>query len=215
MNKQNSHYLNCERDVTGTNFLLAQLLLKTTEDKTILRDNPALPSIIQSLFKVSELYCSRPAPLQCIPDDNVLSRAISDSTSSCNSSILSMPSSVHVTDVTHDQCIAHEHHASHGVSGTANETNVNCDKILNNTEGLSNDFLSSSISRKRPANLTDDGTPPPFHSCKRSTLESKENPMPCSEPMTSVLALMEYLKVTNEVPKGVMDAHKRINSAGK
>jgi hypothetical protein len=164
MNNQNSHYLNCERDVTGTNFLLAQLLLKTMEDKTILRDNPVLPSIIQSLFKVSELYCSRQAPLQCIPDDNVLSRAISDSTTSCNSSILSLPSSVHVADVTHDQCVAHEHHASHGVSGTANETNVNCDKILNNTEGLSIDSPLSSISRKRPANLTDDGTPPPFHS---------------------------------------------------
>jgi hypothetical protein len=80
---------------------------------------------------------------------------------------------------------------------------------------LSIDSPLSSISRKRPANLTDDGTPPPFHSWKRSTLESKENPMLCNEPMTSVLALMEYLKVTNEVPKGVMDAHKQINSAGK
>jgi hypothetical protein len=94
------------------------------------------------------------------------------------------------------------------VSGTANETNINCDKILNNTEGLSIDSLSLSISRKRPANLTDDGTSPPFHSCKRSTPESRENPMLCSEPMTSVLALEEYLKVTTEVPKGVMDVHK-------
>jgi hypothetical protein len=32
--------------------------------------------------------------------------------------------------------------------------------------------------------------------------------MLCSEPMKSVLALKEYLKVTNEVPKEVMDAHK-------
>jgi hypothetical protein len=122
MNNQNSHYLNCEKDVTGTNFLLAQLLLKTTEDKTILRDNPALPSIIQSLFKVSELYCSRPAPLQCIPEDNVLSWAISDSMSTCNSSILSLPSSVHVADVSHDQCITHKHHVSHGVSVSEEKT---------------------------------------------------------------------------------------------
>lgn len=173
-------------------------------------------AIVQSLCNTSELYFSRPTPLQWIPDDNVLSRAISDSTSTCNSS-LSLPSSVHVADVTHDQCVAHEHHASHaGVSGTANETNVNRDNILlDNTEGLSNDSLSSSVSRKRPENPTDNGIPPPFHISKRSTPESRENPMLCSKPMTSVLALEEYLKRTNELQKGVMDAHKRIKSAGK
>jgi hypothetical protein len=214
MNNQNCHYANSEKDVTGTNLLLAQLLLKTTDDKTRLIDNPALLTIIQSLCKTSELYFSRPTPLQCLPDDNVHSRAISDSTSTCNSS-LSLPSSVHVSDVTHDQCVAHEHHASHGVSGTANETNVNPNSILDDTEGMSNDSKSSSISRKRPANLTDDGIPPPFHICKRSTPESREKPMMCSEPMTSVFALKEYLKITNKVQKGVMDAHKRIHSAGK
>ena len=214
MNNQNCHYLNCEKEVTGTNLLLAQLLLKTFHDKTKLIDNPALLTIIQSLCKTSELYFSRPTPLQWIPDDNVLSRAISDSTSTCNSS-LSLPSSVHVADVTHDQCIAHEHHASHGVSGTANETNVNCNNILDNTEGLSHDSLSSSVSRKQPANPTDDGIPPPFHISKRSTPESRENPMLCSKPMTSVLALEEYLKQTNELQEGVMDVHKRSKSAGK
>ena len=214
MNNQNWHYLNCEKDDTGTNLLLAQLLLKTFHDKTKLIDNPALLSIIQSLCKTSELYFSRPTPLQWIPDDNVLSRAISDSTSTCISS-LSLPSSVHVADVTHDQCIAHEHHASHGVSGTANETNVNCNNILDNTEGLSHDSLSSSVSRKQPANPTNDGIPPPFHISKRSTPESRENPMLCSKPMTSVLALEEYLKQTNELQEGVMDVHKRSKSAGK
>jgi len=80
MNNQNSQYLKCKKEVTGTNLLLAQLLLKTTDDKTKLINNPALLSIIQSLCKSSELFFSRPAPLQCIPDHNVLSWAISVNT---------------------------------------------------------------------------------------------------------------------------------------
>jgi hypothetical protein len=158
MNNQNCHYANCEKDVTGTNLLLAQLLLKTTNDKTKITDNPALLSIVQSLCNTSQLYFSRPTPLQLPNKDFIVdSRATYDSTNTCDLS-LSLPSSVHVEqDVTHDICHAYEPTASHGVSSTANEKNVSRHEVSDSSEGLS--FLSisnASESRKRPSDLSTD-----------------------------------------------------------
>ena len=63
---------------------------------------------------------------------------------------LSMPSSVHVEDVTHDICHAYERSASHGVSATANETNVMFNKIPLISEGSSSVSMTQSDSRKHP-----------------------------------------------------------------
>lgn len=174
--------------------MLAQLLLKTTDNQTKLSENPALLSIVQSLCNTSELYFSRTTPLQWNPDVNVHSRAISDRSGSTCDSSLSLPSSVHVADVTHDKCAAYEHPACHGVSGTANETNVNCNIILDETEGMSFGSLSSSstISRKKRAATMIDKDIPSAKPTKRVMPEHKDTPKGM-EPITSVLALEDYL----------------------
>ena len=61
-----------------------------------------------------------------------------------------MPSSVHVEDVTHDICHAYERSASHGVSATANETNVMINEIPLISEGSSSVSMTQADSRKRP-----------------------------------------------------------------
>lgn len=158
MNNQNCHYTNSEKDVTGTNLLLAQLLLKTTDNKTKITDNPALLSIVQSLCNTSQLYFSRRTPLQLPNKDFIVdSRATYDSMNTCDLS-LSLPSSVHVEqDVTHDICHAYEPTASHGVSSTANEKNVSRHEVSEDSEGLSSLSVSNaSESRKRPSELSTD-----------------------------------------------------------
>ena len=126
----------------------------------------------------------------------------SSTSSTCNSS-LSLPSSVHVVDVTHDQCIAQEHAPSHGVSGTANETNVKCSNISEDTEGTSSiSSYSKVISRKRPATMTNESTPP-CHRSKRSALMYQEN-NGFYKAITDVVVLQEYLKKSNENERRVM-----------
>jgi hypothetical protein len=174
------HHDNSDNNVTGTNLLLALLLLKTKDDKTNLPDNPALLSIVQSLSKSSELYFSGSTPLQWNPNVNAQSRAVSDSSTSstCCDSSLSLPSSVHVADVTHGTCVAHEHPASHGVSATANETNVNCGIICGDTEGMSCSVsVPSGFSRMRPASS-----------------RSKRYNQGSSKPITFIVGLTKYWK---------------------
>lgn len=193
---------NCDADVTKTNLVLAQLLLKTTDETTKLIENPPLLSIIQSLCNTSELYFSRSSPLQSKPSSNVYSRANYDSTSTHDDLSLSLPSSVHVADVTHDKCHAYEHTASHGVSETANETNVNCNIILDDIEGVSMDSASLTLSRKRPSVLS----PPPS---KRVSQEHPGTPS-YNKAISSVSELLTYIEESNIWNKTVDEAHKRI-----
>ena len=139
----------CDKDVTQTNLLLAQILMKTTSESTNLTDNSQLLTLIRSLSNSSKLFFSRHTPLQLKKDFIIDSRAINGSTSTFVSS-LSMPSSVHVEDVTHDICHAYERSASHGVSATANETNVMINEIPLISEGSSSVSMTQADSRKRP-----------------------------------------------------------------
>ena len=148
MDEKTSHS-SCDKDVTQTNLLLAQILMKTTSESTNLTDNSQLLTVIRSLCNSSELFLSRPTPLQLKKDFIIDSRAINGSASTFVSS-LSMPSSVHVEDVTHDICHAYERSASHGVSATANETNVMINEIPLISEGSSSVSMTQADSRKRP-----------------------------------------------------------------
>ena len=124
------------------------------------------------------------------------SRAVSDSSinSTCCDSSLSLPSSVHVADVTHGTCVALEHPASHGVSATANETNVNCGIISGDTEGMSCTATVPSVlsSRKRQAESRDNCMPASSRS-KRGYKQSSSNAI------TSIIGLREYLEEMSEV----------------
>jgi hypothetical protein len=195
----------CDKDVTQTNLLLAQLLMKTTDEKTKLTENPSLLSVIQSLSTSSELYLSRSTPLQRTEGNVVVSRAIDDSDSSnCYSSISSLPSSVHVTDVTHDKCHTYEHPACHGVSVTANETNVSNSIIVSEgSEGPSSLSASStSLPRKRPAGLLNDSMLLPSPS-KRS--QYSNGVQSSNGAITTPSELLKYIKETQCVTKQKLD----------
>jgi hypothetical protein len=170
---------NCDKNITETNLLLAQLLLKTTDETTNLSDNPALLLITWSLSKSSKPYLARSTPLQWNPNVNAHSRAISDSSTSstCCDSLLTLPFSVHVADVTHGTCVAHKHPASHGVSVTVNETNVNRGIMSRETEGMSFSVsFPNGLSRKRQAPETMTNNCMPALSCsKRCNQEWNDN----------------------------------------
>lgn len=207
---QNLHSNHCDKEIAQTNLLLVQLLLKTTDDKTKLTENPSLLSVIQSLSSSSELYFSRSTPLQRTQDNVVVSRAINDSDSSNCYSSISLPSSVHVTDVTHDKCHAYEHPACHGVLVTANETNVSNSIIVSEeSEGLSCDSASStSLPRKRSADMISI-LPTSLPLSKRVT-QSIVTSNHAGEAISSLLDLENYIQGTKTFLKTVEESYNSI-----
>jgi hypothetical protein len=182
-------------------------------DKTNISQNPTLLSIVQSLSKTSELYFSRSTPLQWNPNVNDHLQAVSNSSSTtshtCNDSLLTWPSSVHIADVTYGPCVTYEHTPSHGVSETANETNVNCGIILGDAEGMMScsALCSNGLARKRSAVMTNDSMPA-YYTSKRFNQECNDKSLFCCS-ITFAAGLKEYLEETNDVPKPLMDHHQK------
>ena len=214
MDDKTSH-TSCDKDISQTNLLLAQILLKTTSESTKLTDNCQLLSVIRSLCNSSELYFSRPTPLQLKNDVIIKSRAINGSTCTYDSS-LSTPSSVHVADVTHDICFAYEHPASHGVSATANETNAMDDiNSQENSEGLSSVSMTQSDSRKRPGYSSSDsilGLP------SKRTFQGNTNDIAATiseEAITCLSDLTRYVEESKVKTKVMKNAYSKIIKDGK
>jgi hypothetical protein len=209
---EKTYHSSCDKDVTQTNLLLAQILMKTTSDSTNLTENPQLLTVIRSLCNSSELFFSRPTPLQLKKDFIVDSRAINDSTSTFVSS-LSMPSSVHVEDVTHDICHAYERSASHGVSATANETNVMIHEIPIISEGLSSVSTTQADSRKRPV-YTSNGDSVDGHLSKRTFQGNIDVEPTSSEAAITCLAdLTSYVEETMVKTEVLKNAYGILDNA--
>jgi hypothetical protein len=212
MNNHQNTLAQCNNNVTGTNLLLVQLLLKTMDEKTNLSENPALLSIVHSLSKTSELYFSRSTPLQWTPNVKDHSRAVSDSSNSstCNS-LLTWPSSVHVADVTHGPCAAYEHTASHGVSETANETNVNYGIIMCDTEGMSCSALQPDRSSRKQQPVTINDTSAAVSHPSKRLHQEPNNKSHTIHPITSLSRLKEYIEQTSTVAKSVIKDNENIS----
>jgi hypothetical protein len=164
-------------------------------------------SVIQSICNSSELYFSRSTPLQPKKDNVFDLRAINDSNSICNSS-LSLPSSVHVADVTHDKCHAYEHSACHGVSAAANETNANCNVILEESEGLSVTSTVTSTSRKRQADPT--SIHPTSLPLSKRVAQVKVTSNHAGDAISSFSDLKNYIQGTRTSLKTVEDSYNSI-----
>ena len=124
-----------------------------------------------------------------------------------------MPSSVHVADVTHDICHAYERPASHGVSATANETNVIDNVIWQNSEGLSSVSMTQEDSRKRPGYSSIDSFQ--GHPSKRIFQGNNDVAATISEAAITCLSqLTIYVEETSRVTTELLkNAYSKINDA--
>jgi hypothetical protein len=135
-------------NVSETNLVLAKIVLKTLESGQInITDHLPLFHIFESIAKSAHVLSSNASAIYSRRDDTIDSRVNYDSIGSFHDSS-SLPSSVHINDVTQGIRPAQEPTASPGVSLTGDVTNVIESEV--SSQDLSRcQNISWSISRKR------------------------------------------------------------------
>ena len=148
MNDQTSLAIEKNNYDSETNLILAKIVLKTVESGQInITEHLPLFNVFESIAKSAHVRSSIKSAIH--PKEKVTSdsRVYNDSIGSFHDSS-SLPSSVHVMDVTQDIRLAQEPTVSPGVSLTGDVTNVIESELFN--QGVSGcQDISRSISRKR------------------------------------------------------------------
>ncbi len=186
--------------------MLAKIILKTIESGQInLTDHSPLFSVFESIAQSTRSFSFKSTVTDRRGDSTVNSLAKNDSIGTCHDSS-SLPSSVHVIDVTHDSCLACELPTTHGVSITEDEPNVIERNVtsLPGTSGIVS--ITSSTSRKRPAVLSSDS----IESSIRGKSRHRQEPGMEAGGISSFNSLSEYVNANNHTPSETTVAHDKI-----
>jgi hypothetical protein len=210
MNDRTSLQIEKNNNDSETNLILAKIVLKTIESGQInITDHLPLFNVFESIAKCAHAGSSMQSPIFSEKrEDTIVSLVNNDSIGSFHDSS-SLPSSVHVMDVTRDIRLAQEPTALPGVSLTGDVTNVIESELPSQGLSVGQQDTSQTISRKRSSRTgqllsdTESGVPP----FKRRGIT--EVPMEYGV-INSLGALSDYAAKNTMLPNEIMADHQKL-----